>query len=133
MLVSVILVAMGVGGAWLTLAGAGAPTGEDRAIQRAEDFGKSTIVWSQGPSLRDGRVVQLDGLQEALSSLPLPTRYDVDVAGLERQYGANRRVALVILRGTYNSLPPDEGVDVYGNIVVLVDVKTERVILPDVG
>jgi hypothetical protein len=38
-------------------------------------------------------------------------------------------MAMVVLHGTYNTLPPDEGVDLTGDVVVLVDVRTNRVVL----
>jgi len=106
------------------------PAADSRALQKEENYGRQEVVWSQGPSIESKRVVPLSRLSAALASaVPAATGQNVGTAALEKRYGPRRRVAMVVLRGTYNSLPPDEGVNVSGDVVILVDVKTDRVLV----
>jgi hypothetical protein len=76
------------------------------------------------------RVVPLDELKAALSGrVPAHVAQDVNVSDLIARYGPKHRVALVVLSGSYNSLPPDEGVPVTGDVVALVDQPSNRVLL----
>ncbi|GAC1472752.1 MAG: hypothetical protein NVS2B16_28680 [Chloroflexota bacterium] len=128
----VVALVLLVGGVGIALfAFAGAPTTADRrAVQRGENYGRQEVVWSQGPSIESEKVISLNQLSSTLASMvPTTTQQNVAAMPLARRYGARRRVAVVVLRGTYNSLPPDEGVAVTGDVLVLVDVKTDHVLL----
>ena len=90
-------------------------------------YAKGAMEWQSGPSVQRLEVIPLRDLERALSrSVPTHVRTDVNVADLIRRFGANRRVAFAVLTGTYNSLPPDEGVVVHGDAVVLVDPGTDK-------
>jgi hypothetical protein len=93
-------------------------------------YARGYMSWSYGPTVQSARIIPLKQLESALrTSVPTTVRQDVDVPGLVRHYGANRQVDLVVLSGTYNSLPPDEGVMVTGDVVELVDARTNKVLL----
>lgn len=95
--------------------------------QAALTYSQQQMVWSQGPSVQSTRILLLRDLSAALSaSVPVHVRRDVNVPDLVRRFGSNRQVALVVLTGVYNTLPPDEGVVVRGQAVVLVDTRTDR-------
>lgn len=126
---ALVLIATGLVLAWVSLAAAPATAGS-RALQAGESYGRQEVVWSQGPSIQTRRVVPVSGLAAALASaVPPTTRQSVDTVSLERRYGPQRQIAMIVLRGTYNSLPPDEGVNISGDVVVLVDVTTKRILL----
>lgn len=114
---------------WFALSASATPT-QSRFADTALRYGQQYMTWSSGPSVQSTHIVPLRGLEGALSAaVPPATRRSVNVSDLLRRYGPGRRVALVILHGVYNSLPPDEGVTVAGDVVVLVDVQSDRVLL----
>src|SRR5947209_17406226 len=84
------------------------PAGADVAASDAAlTYARDTTVWSSGPTAQSVRVVPLRRLEPALrAAVPAAVASDVNVSDLVRQYGPNRRVALVVLSGVYNSLPP---------------------------
>lgn len=85
------------------------------------------MVWIKGPTVVSARVIQLRDLEKNLRVEVSPAVWrDVNVRALRRQYGPNRQVGLVILSGVFNSLPPDEGVVVHADVVVLVDARTNH-------
>lgn len=90
-------------------------------------YSRKTMLWEKGPQVQTSRTVHLHSLSRALRGLA--ARHDIDVPQLIKRYGGNRSVDLVVLAGKFNTLPPAEGVDIYGQVVVLVDVKTRRVLL----
>ncbi|MDQ2745093.1 MAG: hypothetical protein M3Z66_22740 [Chloroflexota bacterium] len=93
------------------------------------DYTRHYMVWESGPSLVSTHTLALRQLSAAMrSSLPLPTQHDVNVPDLIHRYGANRSVDMVVVRGVFNSLPPDEGIVVRGTVVVLVDGRSNRVL-----
>lgn len=93
----------------------------------AIEYAKMQIVWSSGPTVASSHTLSMKRLEKALELYaPAHLREDIDVSGLIKQYGENRKIVLVILRGTYNSLPPDEGRIVTGDIAVLVDVQKNQ-------
>jgi hypothetical protein len=87
------------------------------------------MVWTHGPGVQSVQTVPLAQLPDAMRPLPSSVRDNVNVSDLLRRFGRRERVAVVIMTGTYNSLPPDEGVDVKGQVVALVDTRDDRVIL----
>ncbi len=107
-----------------------ATSSQSRFADTALSYGQRYVIWSKGPDVQSTHIVPLHGLEGALVANVSPTvRQSVNVSDLVRRYGPNRRVALVVLHGVYNSLPPDEGVSVNGDVVVLVDVQSNRVLL----
>ena len=93
---------------------------------------RNQMEWMSGPTLQATYTVPLRRLEKTLrSAVPRHVADDVNVAGLRQQYGPERRIGLAVLRGVFDSLPPGEGVIVHGNVVVLVDIKTNHVILVD--
>lgn len=98
-----------------------------RFAQAAVRYANTQIVWNRGPSVTSTRVLPLDGLSAALKkTVPRHVAQDVNIADLIHRFGARREIALVVLTGDFNSLPPDEGVVFNGQIVVLVDVRQNR-------
>lgn len=94
-------------------------------------YAHARTLWTSGPTIRSERVVPLDQLNAALvqASVPLHIRQDVNVPDFIAHYGATHRVALVVLFGSYNSLPPDEGVPVTGDVVAIVNEPSNTVLL----
>lgn len=85
------------------------------------------MVWIKGPVLVSSRVISLRHLEKDLRAEVSATVWqDVNVRALLRQYGPSKQVGLVILSGVFNSLPPDEGVVVHADVVVLVNPRTDR-------
>jgi hypothetical protein len=109
---------------------ASATSEQTRASHAGLVYAENTMGWLQGPSIRSAHEVRLGQIQSALVAyVSVPTRQDVNVPDLIRRYGSKRQVVLVVLTGTYNSLPPDEGVDVHGDVIEVVDARTNRVLL----
>lgn len=106
------------------------PSESNRAGQAALAYAKQTTVWVSGPSVQSVSLMRLAQLDAGLRRTVSPrVRSDVNVHDLIRSYGPNRQVALVVLSGVYNSLPPDEGVVAHGVMVSVVDARTNRVLL----
>lgn len=108
------------------------PTSSDQssASDAALSYAQQYMVWSHGPTVQSAHIVPLRRLDQAITSyVPAVVRKDINVGDLMQQYGPNKQVALVVLAGTFNSLPPDEGVTINGGVVVIVDVKSDRVLL----
>jgi hypothetical protein len=124
--VSVLLAASA--SAWLLLSPAPL-TDADHFTSIAMSYAVGNMVWSSGPTVQSSEIVPLARLQTALTSrVPRSVSSQVNVPDLTHQYGPSRKVALVVLHGVYNSLPPDEGVNIRGDVVLLVDVRTGRVL-----
>jgi hypothetical protein len=103
---------------------------QSRVTTAALDYGRRYMVWSSGPTAQGTYVVPIGQLGAAVAQhVPPDVRQDVNVPDLVRRYGPRREVGLVILHGDFNSLPPDEGIISNGDVVVLVDVKSNRVLL----
>ncbi|MGH2449368.1 MAG: hypothetical protein ACRDFS_12300 [Chloroflexota bacterium] len=102
------------------------------AVQNADaaalSYARRYMVWSAGPKVVSSEVVPLAHLGRTLSGVQPSVRQDLNAASIIKRYGAKRRVAQVILKGTYNSLPPDEGVEISGEVVVIVTVPDDRVL-----
>jgi len=93
-----------------------------RFDQTALRYADSQIVWNQGPRVAGTSILPLRRLAGTLKqTVHRHVAQDVNVSDLVRRFGRNRQVALVVLSGDFNSLPPDEGVVFNGQIVVLVD------------
>lgn len=123
------MVASGVTLVWVGLS-ASSPSEESRVDAAALSYARGNTVWTKGPAVRATRIVRLKDLNAALAATtPGSVRPHIAVSDLIRQYGPEREVGLVVLTGTYYTLPPDEGVNLNGNVVVLVDVKTNKVLL----
>lgn len=92
-------------------------------------YANGQIVWNNTPSVQSTQVVPLDRLSATLRRAVRPTvaaHIDPGIPGLIQQFGRTHKVALVVLTGSYNTLPPDEGVNTNGQIVVLVDTIDTR-------
>src|SRR6266487_2259123 len=96
-------------------------TSNGSAAQISLAYARQTMSWSRGPDVSVSREVTLRQLDAALRrDVPASVRRDVNIPDLIRRFGASHRVELVILSGTYYSLPPDEGANINGKVVVLV-------------
>lgn len=127
-----LLAAMMVVGAALLWYGLAVPAGSaDGARQVALAAARSQMQWYSGPSVQSTYTIPLRRLQTTLrrSVRPLTVATDVNVQDLTHRYGRDHQVVLVVLSGVYNSLPPDEGSTVRGDVVVLVDARSHHVIL----
>jgi hypothetical protein len=100
---------------------------QQKATQAGLDYSKNTMAWEKGPQVQTSSIVRIHSLPRALRNLA--ARHDINVPQLIARYGGNRSVDLVVLAGNFNTLPPAEGVNIYGQVVVLVDLKTRRVLL----
>src|SRR5579872_2269336 len=102
-----------------TLAGQGGGT-PDPIGQAALSYAGNTMQWDQGPNVQSTHVVPLGELRQALRTYAQPNvAADVNVSALEKQYGTSLRVGLVVLSGTFNTLPPDEGVLAHQAVAVV--------------
>ncbi len=100
---------------------------QNSLTQAALTYGRRQMVWIKGPAAVSTHVIKLRNLRKDLrAEVPPSVWQDVNVAELLRQYGPSKQVGLVVLSGVFNSLPPDEGVDVHADVVVLVNVRTDR-------
>lgn len=125
----VVLVVVGAALFWYGLA---APAGSaSSARQVALAAARSQMQWYSGPTVQSTYAIPLRQLQATLnrSVQPESVAQDVNVQDLIRQYGPNHRIILVVLLGVYNSLPPDEGMTIRGDVVVLVDARSNHVLL----
>jgi len=119
---------VGVGLLWYGLSPSSPPL--NAATQAGLVYSRDYMLWNSGPRVRSAQVLPLRLLPRALaSSVSVSVRRHVNVPDLLRRYGPNRQVVLVVLYGVYNSLPPDEGVEIRGDAITLVDPKTNRVLL----
>jgi hypothetical protein len=110
--------------------GAARTSPQDQVAQQGLSYAQQKMVWTSGPMIRIVQEVTAGTLEAALRrSVSSPVRANVNVPDLVRRYGRHHRFVLVILHGTYNSLPPDEGVEVLGDMVELVDEQSRRVVL----
>jgi hypothetical protein len=109
---------------------ASASTTQSRAQDAALTYARTEMIWAAGPTVQSVHVIPIHRLETTLrATVPSSVRQDVNVQDLQRRYGPNKQIALVVLSGVYNSLAPDEGVEVHGDVVVLVDPQTDRVML----
>jgi hypothetical protein len=109
-------------------------TGVTSASDPAENAGltvaREQMVWAHGPSVVSRQAISLSDLPAALHRSVSPRVVsDVNVPGLIRRYGAHRKIVLVVMTGEYNSLPPDEGIEVNGEAIAIVDAHTNHVLL----
>ena len=101
-----------------------------RAQQTGMDYAQQYFVWAHGPTAVSQQTLPLGRLPAALrTAVPPAVGQDINTDQLLQQYGPHRTVALDVLHGTYNSLPPDEGLELTGDVVVLVDVARNKVLL----
>jgi hypothetical protein len=104
-------------------------SGRSAAAQAALRYARTEMVWIQGPSIAYERTATMGALPALLRTVASTSlRKDVNTADLIRRYGPHRRIDIIVLSGVYNSLPPDEGVNVQGEVLVLVDPRTDRVL-----
>ncbi|MGH2441649.1 MAG: hypothetical protein ACRDFX_00600 [Chloroflexota bacterium] len=124
-LAAAVLVAAMFGIAFYVVAAVSAPG--SKQFDRTALAYSQQMVWQSGPNVRSTHVIRLHDLKTALHRYVFPrVASDVNTGDLIRRFGANRRVALVVLSGVYNSLPPDEGVMIHGQAVVLIDARTNH-------
>jgi len=126
---AILLIAVCLAAAWVTVL---SPLVSQRTdtTQVGLDYARTYLVWQSGPSLVSSRTLALRQLGGVMhTNLPPLTRHDVNVPDLIHHYGANRSVDMVVVHGVYNTLPPDEGIDVRGVVVVLVDARSDHVLL----
>lgn len=128
-LLVLLMMLLGAGLVWYGLASPS--TSAPGATQVALSYGRSEMQWFSGPTVQNTYTIPLRQLHATLERSVQPPNVvtDVNVPGLIRQYGPNHRIVLVVLYGVYNSLPPDEGAEVRGDAVVLVDARTSHVLL----
>lgn len=108
---------------WLALSSR-ASGGESPDASAALAYARQQMVWIQGPHVRSVHTVPLNRLEGALAAYAPPNiRNDVNVSELVHRYGPRLDVAVVMLSGDFNSLPPDEGV-VLHDAIVLVNART---------
>ena len=111
--------------AYLHVSSSPAGTAGDAALR----YARTEMVWTHGPSVLHERAATMGALPALLPRLAnVMLRNDVNAADLIRRFGAGRKIDIVVLTGVYNSLPPDEGVDVQGEVLVLLDPSTERLL-----
>jgi hypothetical protein len=104
-------------------------SGGSAATQAGLHYARTEMVWIHGPSIALERTATMGALPALLRTLPSTSlRQDVNTTDLIRRYGPHRPVDVIVLSGVYNSLPPDEGVNVQGESLVLVDPRTDRVL-----
>jgi hypothetical protein len=107
----------------------GQGSGGDPIANAALTYARTTMAWQSGPDVQSVHVVQLSHLSQALKRYADPAvASHVNVSDLIRRFGRNRSVGLVILRGTFNSLAPDEGVILH-QAAAMVDGTTYKVLL----
>lgn len=107
-----------------------APSPSQRAGEIARSYATRTTIWNRGPTVRKVIITGVRDLPAALRrTVSSRVADDVDVPDLERRVGAHRQVALVVLHGIFNTLPPDEGIVVNSDMVAVVDMSTKRVLL----
>jgi len=105
------------------------PTSADRAQSAALSYSRNYMAWSSGPQVQNVHIVPLREVERTVRVYVHVPYRDVKLGGLLTQYSPQRSIAVVDLHGVFNSLPPDEGVVAPGDVVVLVDVKTDKVLL----
>jgi len=104
-------------------------SGGSAATRAGLQYARTEMEWVQGPSIAFERTATIGALPAQLRTMASTSlRKDVNTAGLIRHYGPRRPIDVIILSGVYNSLPPDEGVNVQGEVLVLVDPRTDRVL-----
>jgi hypothetical protein len=104
-------------------------SGGSAATQAGLQYARTEMVWIHGPSIAHERTATMGALPALLRTLASTSlRKDVNTADLIRRYGPHRRIDIIVLSGVYNSLPPDEGVNVQGEVLILVDPQTDRVL-----
>ena len=107
------------------LSGSPAGTAGDAALR----YARKEMVWTHGPSILHERAATMGALPSLLPRLASATlRNDVNAADLIRRFGPGRKIDIIVLTGVYNSLPPDEGVNVQGEALVLLDPSTDRLL-----
>jgi hypothetical protein len=94
--------------------------------QAAVTYSRGQIIWDSGPTVVSVHTLPLRRLSQALASYaPARVVPDVNVPDLVRRFGPNLQVGLVVLHGSFNSLPPGEGVTLH-DAIVLVDARTHK-------
>jgi len=124
----ILLLIVLAAGAYLLTQRSAPASADARAQQAALAYAKQYMVWQQGPTARTVYTGPMSGIRKPLEQVPASVRSDINLPGLLRRIHPNRRVQLVILRGVYNTLAPDEGVEMAGDVVVIVDARTNKVL-----
>jgi hypothetical protein len=110
---------------WFAVTSLGS-SGTDSISRAAIAYSRGQIIWDSGPTVQSVHVVPLRNLSRALASYAPPqVSPNINVGDLQRQYGPNFRVGLVVLHGDFNSLPPGEGITLHF-AVVLVNARTNK-------
>lgn len=124
-----IALAAGIALAYLAYSAFAGSPGRSVAAQAALRYVGTEMVWTQGPTITQERTGTMGALPRLLPTMASTSlRKDVNTADLIRRFGPNRPIDIIVLSGVYNSLPPDEGVNVRGEALVLVDPRTDRVL-----
>ncbi|HEX6506164.1 MAG TPA: hypothetical protein VF221_00880, partial [Chloroflexota bacterium] len=126
MVPAAIIICLAAG--WLVYS-ASAGSSTSSATRAGIAYAQDTMEWTSGPTLTHARVARVRDLPAVLPQITgAALRQDVNTADLQRRYGPDRQVDLVVLSGVFNTLAPDEGVNVHGEVLAVVDVKTNRVL-----
>jgi hypothetical protein len=98
----------------------------DPVARAAVAYSEQQIIWDTGPTVQSVHVFPLRQLGQELNAYaPARVVPDVNVADLLRRYGPNLQVGLVVLHGSFNSLPPGEGITLH-DAIVLVNARTKK-------
>jgi hypothetical protein len=98
----------------------------DPLAQAAVAYARQQIIWDSGPTVTSVHVFPLRQLRQNLDAhAPPRVTADVNVSDLLRRYGPNVQTALVVLHGSFNSLPPGEGVTLH-DAIVLLNARTKK-------
>jgi len=105
--------------AWVVLSSSGSKQ-PDPIARAAVSYSRQQIIWDSGPTVQNEHVVPMRQLSRTLLAYaPRHVALDVNIPALLKQYGPGYRVAVVVLHGSFNSLPPQEGLPVHDAVVLL--------------
>jgi hypothetical protein len=96
----------------------------------ALQYAASQMSWQSTPTVKlvqNGRIANLSSM--LLRHVPEAVATGVNVPDLKRLYGAQTPITLVVLQGSYNSLPPDEGITSNSDVISIVRRGTRHVLL----
>ncbi|HEX8917064.1 MAG TPA: hypothetical protein VF898_01050 [Chloroflexota bacterium] len=105
------------------------PSAADQAQNAALSYARSYMAWSSGPQVQSLHIVPLRDVEQTVRAYVRVPYRDVKIGDLLAHHNPARRIAVVDLHGVFNTLPPDEGVVAPGDVLVLVDAGTDKVLL----
>jgi hypothetical protein len=122
-IVALFLICIPLGALALTSLGGSSP---NPLAQAAVAYSQQQIIWDSGPTVRSVHVFSLGQLKQELNAYaPARVVPDVNTAELLRRHKPGLQVGLIVLHGSFNSLPPGEGITLH-DAIVLVDAKTRK-------